>query len=293
MKDLKHLLQTWTKVALNVRLRDRSVKIIQYGCQMIIGYYGHKLSDDVMGGLRNTRRITSTARKAFWLLKSINHIGSINNMLEDNIFEKSLAEKFDFLEQIFLVFYYLFENQIFLSRCQLFNFKEEELDLWCNVSWFGGDVALFCSAGLRLYEDISRRNELSEMLMLEEQCEKLALEGSKDTLPDPNPNPTLTIEGSKEDSKGDQKITLCGHQKLTPLQIKLEIQQIQNRSSDLQLSFGIAVLELGVSMHYIYIWRKLRGEAGCIRDGNVGLMGVVSSALIIYEGYRNIVRSTP
>jgi Peroxisomal biogenesis factor 11 (PEX11) len=245
MKDVKFLLQTWTKIALNVRLRDRSVKIIQYGCQMLIGYYGHRMSDEIVSGLRNTRRICSTARKAFWLLKSINHIGTMNVMLEKSLIERPLAEKFDFLEQIFLVFYYLFENQIFLSRCQLFDFREEELDLWCNVSWFAGDVALFFSVGLKLNEIIRRRKNMIEKLKNEDSIEN-----------------------------------------------QTEFREIEQRYSDLQLSFAIAVLELGVSMHYIYIWRKLRGEAGCIRDGNVGLMGVASSVLIIYEGYRNVVRSS-
>lgn len=247
-KDLKFILQTWTKVHLNVRLRDRSVKIIQYGCQMLIGYYGTRMSNDTVLGLRNTRRITSTARKAFWLMKSINHLSAINTAIEDNILAKPLAIQFDFLEQIFLVLYYFFENQIFLSRCQLFNFKEEEIDLRCNVSWFAGDVALFCSSGLKLYENIMKRKNLRELCAEKAESE-------------------MTVE------------------------LKTEIEFLDLKYDDLRLSFAIAILELGVSMHYIYIWRKLRGEAGCIRDGNVGLMGVASSALILYEGYRNIVRA--
>lgn len=247
-KDLNFVLQTWTKVHLNVRLRDRSVKIIQYGCQMLIGYYGTRMSNDTVLGLRNTRRITSTARKAFWLMKSINHLSAINTAIEDNILAKPLAIQFDFLEQIFLVLYYFFENQIFLSRCQLFNFKEEEIDLRCNVSWFAGDVALFCSSGLKLYENIMKRKNLRELCAEKAESE-------------------MTVE------------------------LKTEIEFLDLKYDDLRLSFAIAILELGVSMHYIYIWRKLRGEAGCIRDGNVGLMGVASSALILYEGYRNIVRA--
>ena len=264
MKDLKFFLQTWTKVALNVRLRDRSVKIIQYGCQMLIGYYGKRMSEELVGGLRNTRRITSTARKAFWLLKSINHISTLNTMIDDNILQKPLAIKMDFLEQIFLVLYYIFENQIFLSRCQLFNFKEEEIDLRCNVSWFAGDVALFCSSGLKLRENIMRRKDLKALYA------------------------TSQLNPKSED--GSEVVAIAGTQ-LKSDELESELQYLNMKSSDLQLSFAIAILELGVSMHYIYIWRKLRGEAGCIRDGNVGLMGVASSALIIYEGYRNIVRA--
>ena len=168
----------------------------------------------------------------------------MNVMLEKGLMKRPLAEKFDFLEQIFLVFYYLFENQIFLSRCQLFNFREEELDLWCNISWFAGDVALFFSVGLKLNSNLTELKRIRE---------KAQIENSTET--------------------------------------QTELREIEVRNEDLRLSFAIAVLELGVSMHYIYIWRKLRGEAGCIRDGNVGLMGVASSMLIIYEGYRNAART--
>ena len=41
---LKQSLSVWTKLSSNTRVRDRSVKILQYGCQMLIGYYGSQLS---------------------------------------------------------------------------------------------------------------------------------------------------------------------------------------------------------------------------------------------------------
>lgn len=82
-------------------------------------------SDELITGLRNTRRMTSTARKAFWLLKSINHIGVSIEMIENNILKKPLAVKCDFMEQIFLIFYYFYENQIFFARCKMINFKGE------------------------------------------------------------------------------------------------------------------------------------------------------------------------
>mmetsp|Transcript_29836 Transcript_29836/g.28532 ORF Transcript_29836/g.28532 Transcript_29836/m.28532 type:complete len:259 (-) Transcript_29836:1300-2076(-) len=254
MKDFKSFLDNFTKVATNVRLRDRSVKIIQYGCQMLVGYYGLGMNDELVSGLRTTRRITSTARKAFWLLKSINHIGSMNTMIRSpNEFLGSIVGKLDFIEQFFLVLYYIFENQIFLSRCQLFNIKEDEVDLKCNVSWFMGDLAFFCSTGLKLFENIMKKKELNAKL--------------------------LEIENSKEIVTDYDEISS---------QIQLDLKGYNDKSYRIQLSFVIASLEIGVSMHYVCIWRALRGEAGCIRDGNVGLMGVVSSALIIYEGYLNI-----
>jgi hypothetical protein len=151
---VKKLLELWTKVATNVRMRDRSVKIIQYGCQMLIGYYGCKLSEDIMCGLNRTRSTASTARKAFWLLKSINHLNDIFSLLEAKALspDRPLAVKLDLLEQVFLVFYYLTENLIFLARCRLFGFDEDKLDAWCNIAWFGGDLSFFFSTILRLQD---------------------------------------------------------------------------------------------------------------------------------------------
>jgi hypothetical protein len=197
---------------------------------MLIGYYGLGMNDGLVSGLRTTQRMTSTARKAFWLLKSINHIGSMNTMIRSNGFLGTIVGKLDFIEQFFLVLYYIYENQIFLSRCQLFNFKEDEVDFRCNVSWFGGDLAFFCSTGLKLFENIMKKRELNEKL--------LEIENSKEMITD-----------------YDQKSS----------QIQLDLKCYNDQGHRLQLSFVIASLEIGVSMHYVCIWRALGGEAGCMR----------------------------
>jgi len=50
-----------------------------------------------------------------------------------------------------------------------------------------------------------------------------------------------------------------------------------------------AILEIGVSAHYVDIFKV----CGCpIGDGPVGAMGVASSSLILYEGLLKIVRSS-
>lgn len=44
MEKLKFVLKIWSKLANNVRMRDRSVKILQYGCQMLLGFYANQFS---------------------------------------------------------------------------------------------------------------------------------------------------------------------------------------------------------------------------------------------------------
>jgi hypothetical protein len=60
-------------------------------------------------------------------------------------------------------------------------------------------------------------------------------------------------------------------------------QQLSQRQHDLLLSVAINIFELGVSCHYIKLFRALLGRD--ISEGHVGLMGVTSSTLILYEGY--------
>jgi hypothetical protein len=44
MDNVKYILKIWTKLSTHVRFRDRSVKVLQYGCQMLLGYYGSQFS---------------------------------------------------------------------------------------------------------------------------------------------------------------------------------------------------------------------------------------------------------
>lgn len=55
------LLYIVTLMNQNLRVRDRIVKIIQYGCQMLVGYYGSTLNE-YNSKLANTRRNASNAR---------------------------------------------------------------------------------------------------------------------------------------------------------------------------------------------------------------------------------------
>jgi hypothetical protein len=90
----------------NLRFRDRSVKIIQYGCQMISGYFGPYLPPSVNSGISCLRREASNSRKWMWLLKSVQHV----IWLYDKTFSENKlnrVQQYDYLEQIFLVNSYL------------------------------------------------------------------------------------------------------------------------------------------------------------------------------------------
>eukprot|EP01035_Chromulina_nebulosa_P055734 gene55734-76390_t len=139
-----------------MRARDRSVKIIQYGSQMLVGFYSSKFTMETVTALKATRRAASTSRKAFWLLKSFNHIAVISKTIAVYNFadDKNFVTGFDLIEQFALVVYFWYENLVFLARHNLVSFGEEVLDFPCNVSWFVGDAACFCSTTIRFYSKL-------------------------------------------------------------------------------------------------------------------------------------------
>lgn len=151
MDKIKFVLSIWTKLATHIRMRDRSVKILQYGCQMLLGFYATKFSSEIVEALQLTKAAASTSRKAFWLLKSVNHIGVLIDMLEtyDYAEDEGFAVFFDILEQVSLIIYYWYENLVFLSRTKLISTPESSLDRWGNPSWFFEDFTCFIAAFIR------------------------------------------------------------------------------------------------------------------------------------------------
>lgn len=167
MEKIKFILQIWTKLSTHVRMRDRSVKLLQYGSQMLLGFYSAKLSKEMLDCLKLTRTTASNSRKAFWLLKSINHVGSLIDMIEkynwDN--DEGYANILDILEQIALIVYYFYENLVFLIRVKLVSFTENDIDNWGNMSWFLEDFICFMASIIRIVIQARKitiiRNELS------------------------------------------------------------------------------------------------------------------------------------
>lgn len=238
MDKILKILKIWSKLAVNLRLRDRSVKILQYGCQMLLGYYARKFSGDMRVAISTTRSAASLSRKAFWMLKSLNHVNEIVNMLADGVLtDSSISAKLLLMEQIFLAIYYWTENLVFFIRVKLLKIDEEDVDGICNWSWFGGDMCCLIAA----------------ILNLQKQSTKLS-------------------EAVRRSDAGDNDDS--------------HLRVMKRQLFDHQLSVAIAIFEVGVSAHYVKIFKEMLGED--ISDGHVGLMGVLSSSLILYEGYLKI-----
>lgn len=102
--------------------------------------------------------MASSSRKAFWLLKSFNHVHTAIILIESysHSADECYANLIDILEQLCLVVYYFYENLVFVARTKLVSYTEESLDWWGDWAWFFEDFTCFLAAALRTW--ISSRN---------------------------------------------------------------------------------------------------------------------------------------
>ena len=61
----------------------------------------------------------------------------------------------------------------------------------------------------------------------------------------------------------------------------------QDRLYSQYVLFWIGVFELGVSWHYVGLFKPFN-KGRDISEGHVGLFGVISSSLIIYDNWRKV-----
>ena len=156
MDKVQRVLDIMAGMSNSMRARDRSIKVLQYGCQMLVGFYSNKFSKETIENLKAARRTASTSRKAFWMLKSVCNIGVITKVsrkynLADDTYG---AVGLDLIEQFALAFYFWFETLVFFTRMKFIGYSEEIFDGPCNMSWFIGDAACFCATVIRFWQKI-------------------------------------------------------------------------------------------------------------------------------------------
>lgn len=331
------VLEIWTHLAVNIRVRDRSIKIVQYGCTMLLSYYGKYLTKEGICTLSQLKRASSTSRKAFWLLKSFNHIGEIIRRCNWELIDPKgpVAEKLDFIEQIFLALYFYYENQIFLARTKFLNFCEDKIDPYCNWTWFGGDMAFFLSCLVRSWNCYVETREVEQSIRLSMQersqvasSDPMSCNSSNSGSTEVCTNDSAGKDDNDADADGEArthtqdsttslliKSNVSGTVPVLPLPTALPVgtfssptsfpvdsqsqqlllQQRQHLEKLLALnetrtscniSLLIAWFEVAISANFVGVWKLLLAEP--LNEGHVGLMGVLSSVLMIYDAYRNI-----
>ena len=303
------VLSTFQKLFVGtLRFRDRTVKVVQYGCQMITGFYGNQLSPELNTGLKNLRGATSNARKWFWFLKSIQHIIWVANNSSSK-HTATLLQKIDYIEAIFLALYYGYENRILASRLKLPGFSEQADAYGTNLTWFISDFALLVTTSFRLHFKLAEIREMKEKLR--DAKMKLAMISKDERCTDFSTGPLesmerlwLTVIDSLSSTFVNEvrtSATVDEREGLDPTRLKdmeAELERLLDDRYSQYLQWWISFFEVGVSAHYagylkhwVNVPEKLLGGEGSsygIHDGHVGLMGVCSSSLILYQYWKNV-----
>jgi hypothetical protein len=294
--QIHRILRIWTKISSNVRIKDRTVKMIQYGCSLLIGYYGVQLKKEILSNLQLARRTASTSRKAFWLLKSFNHISTFIDMFTNLIqhyYEETnqviiVTKFFDLAEQFFLILYFFLENLVFLIRVNMIShiITESDIDSYTNWSGFGSDLSCFLSSAIHLFYNIINWRRLKDT--------RLAL--NQNIQEDPDIDSTDVVQSTKSslltsrDSPSEEEIALT--RKIFDGSIDtVVVSSIFLVSPVFYILFFIlqAGMELAVSMDFAHVWKRIIGRD--LGDGPVGFFGFASSLLIIADNIRKAMRS--
>lgn len=134
-----------------------------------------------------------------------------------------------------------------------------------------GDTACFISDSIRYCNNYLRRRDLARVL-------------NKTNINTRNIDITSKL-GKDTSEKILSRTHITSEALLAALE---EYERLNEQKNGLKLSVAIAVFELGVSLHYAGVIKKFTGIE--LSDGPIGLMGVISSTLILFEGYVNAKR---
>jgi hypothetical protein len=75
-----------TRALVNVQIRDRFLKVLQYSIRFIIAYYSRFSTKDIIQKLEDSFMIVSNSRKFFRLFNSVGSIKQVTDILRYNSF---------------------------------------------------------------------------------------------------------------------------------------------------------------------------------------------------------------
>lgn len=279
MEKLKTVLKIWMKLSTHARMRDRSMKVLQYGCQMLMGFYASRISESTREMLALSRKTASTCRKGFWLFKSINHVESLVKFLDAGLTSNGqlgLAEyALNIIEQIYLIIYHYYETIVYLARTKMIAPENEEaVEVGLNNSWFISDLVGLLLQLIYLAKHLHKI--YLKYLDLAKECNAIEYPA--------NSNKSRVGEIGGVPPVGKQTT------KVTPYKVILADRELMTLLFDKTLSCTIASLETLVSADFINIWKRVVGAN--LGDGIVGLSGTCSSLMILLQavikGYREL-----
>lgn len=152
MKKVPRFVRILLRMSQELKTRDKFMKIIQFGCMVLCGYYGRLwFSKERLATINLVKYVASTSRKSFWLFKSIGYLFELYKFIQQK--STGLLSTIDACENLFLSLYFFYENMIWLNRVSISDWSESSIDPLCNNAWFFGDISYFCSSFFRMTDN--------------------------------------------------------------------------------------------------------------------------------------------
>ena len=316
MSDLGSALDKAASMSNNLVFRDKSIKVLQYASRVLLGCYGDSLHAATKASTTSFMFQCGQARKAFRLLKSVNMLNTlvvrgVGGLLsplrhgsegqEEHTEDKSpdmvaqnqeimkfrkLAQHFETLELACMTGYYLCDNMVFLGRANVLPWlpQSSQARFWETITfsfWAVNDLT-----------SIFRHCLLLRALWLEEQALL-------------HPPPPPAAGGGDADAKKSATVDTDTPRSRASHEVNAS-SAVRTRRKDLLWSLTKSVLDLGVSGgHCMYMYRDSAVVRG-INDytplyrafgnnaplnPNIGICGVLSSLMILYEQLSGVGRS--
>lgn len=143
---------------LHTRFRDRTVKIVQYVCRLVLGYYkqhGLSISSSTTDMLRLIIVQCSQGRRLFRVLKSVQMLQSIctkypalkwpSEIVDMNTINsmRAICTYMHMIENIAIGFYFIADSVQLVGRMQVMPYDALKWDRYGAGSWFTHDCAVF------------------------------------------------------------------------------------------------------------------------------------------------------
>lgn len=279
----EQLLHKLALLSTDIIVRDKTVKIIQYGAKLVVGYYKARLSQEYIKKLRTLTLTSSNARKVFRLLKSINCLYKLQLLLKsDNL--TNLDGILQILEQLFWTLFFYYDNLIFLARMKILEKGERDIERNAFLYWFLADVAKCASEIWSLHQTILERAQLRECMSLTNGINNKGRQGSYIY--------SSTYE-SKDETENENFCSrgISAETSVERLSIeKNAIQKVNQKVLSKIWMTAKAVIDIGVSQSFTPgISRAILRAVGkgseepILSEGTVGLLAVISSAMTVIE----------
>ena len=101
--SVQAMFDNWAFFATSVAARDKSIRLLYYFCKMIYSYSEESLTPEMKTTLTGTMSTASLSRKAFRILKSLDHINIVINSLNDSSASYDAGNIIYSIEHIFWV----------------------------------------------------------------------------------------------------------------------------------------------------------------------------------------------